>query len=167
MKNQEINNRIEKLEAELAELKNQVNAKPEQLEAPYWVPDKDDHYYYVDEVGDVCGTNYEERQSDRWNVYCGNAFITEKEAELARDKQVLITEILRWKSKHDPESFDKEFILYEDKEKFLLILDCSENKIIADYAYILLPLSPVGYFTARDIAISCIEHFGDRLRLLI
>ncbi len=78
MNKQELNNRIEQLEKELAQLKVMAT-KPDAVEL--WVPREHIIYYYTNGSGRIYRTFNENTSNDTYLINHNNIFQTEKQAE--------------------------------------------------------------------------------------
>lgn len=82
-------NRIEELEKELLELKEQVKSEQE-------FPQDDDEYWYIDDEVSVFSTTYENHYMDRCRQTIGNVFKAEEQAEFAVEKLKVEAELRKF-----------------------------------------------------------------------
>ena len=98
MTNEELQQRIERLEQEIINLKlkfaeSKAENKPYEVE----VPEDIDHYYYVDELGEVHSIGEKINYYDFEKVYQrGLAFETREEAEQFDKERILIKKLKDW-----------------------------------------------------------------------
>lgn len=83
MNKQELQNKIEDLEKQLAEVKEQVNSVGiERIKKGIrQMPIRGDWYWYVDSYGIVTQAKWRDKEADLFRFNTGNCFKTEKEAE--------------------------------------------------------------------------------------
>lgn len=83
MNKQELQNKIEDLEKQLAELKEQVNSPEFEgiKKGVRQMPEYDERYYYIDDSGVIISTPWYGTDSDIFRFNTGNCFKTEQEAE--------------------------------------------------------------------------------------
>ena len=85
MNKNEIKNRIEEVEKELAQLRQDL----EKEEKGIWKPDEDEceDYYYIDESGDTYETYHASSRIDYEHIEFGNYYKTEEEAKYQANVQ--------------------------------------------------------------------------------
>lgn len=145
--------RIEKIEAELAELK--ANIKQEKK--PRF--EVGDVYFGISLDGWVIPVEWAENTVDKHRLAIGNAYKTIAEAERARDRLLLIQELRKFSEWYEPTfAGDCEYTFYYvARLKAWLVTSC--------YSYFECP--PWGFFKDEATTIAAIEKFKDRLHLFL
>ena len=146
---QELKDKIAKLESKIEE--EEVNE--------VWKPKDDEFYCYMTSDGGISGCDWDNDTTDKYRYMIGNCFKTEKEAEKARDKLILIADLKRFAEENNEGKFNwsnneqwKYCIFYDYKVAGLRI---TTNSYVKDA---ILP-----YFTSKEIAQKAIDTFKDRL----
>lgn len=159
MTNEELQQKVKRLEEEIINLKLKLEEKkPYEVE----VPENIENYYYVDEGGDIKRAFI---FNETWvkKVYQnGLIFKTEEEAEKYDKERILLFKMHKWEEEHNggwtPNWNDcnetKYFIIFDKLYKTFKI-DC--------YARI-KPFSKLPYFKSEELAKRFIEEFGDEIK---
>ena len=158
MTNEELQQKVKRLEEEIINLKLKLEEKkPYEVE----VPEDIDDYYVLDEYGKVYSLkgftmNYKRCQYER-----GLAFKTREEAEQFKKEQILLFKLHKWAEEHNGDwtpnwndcNETKYFIIFDKLYKTFKI-DC--------YARI-KPFSKLPYFKSEKIGQQFIEEFVDEI----
>ena len=83
MNKKELQNKIEDLEKQLAEVKEQVNSiEDEEIKnCVRWKPERTELYYFIDNDGDILSETWEDYSNEKFRFNTGNCFKTEQEAK--------------------------------------------------------------------------------------
>lgn len=156
--------KIEQLEKRIAELEGN---KAKAVESPFWMPKEEKQgLYYVGTWGDIEWSNYERTSSgDNELITIGNYFETEELAQRHVDKLKLLEEIKQWRGKHDPKSFKLDWNDWK-VEKWELYYDHEDCHFRA-HPYGSMQTVQAINFSSKVIVHLFIDHFGDRLNLLL
>lgn len=159
---QELTKRIENSQAEIDELKKELEKlqkKPYEIRYP---EDGADVYYIDDCTGDI-----EKRTFDPYNDYnkclyeSGLLFDTEEEAEQFKREQTLIKKIKCWAKEQQGDwkldwsenTLKYDIYCYYGIEKELKISD----------VYYINDIKKLPYFKSKEITRACIDEFGDEI----
>ena len=164
MTNKELQQQIEQLEQQIKDLKVKLEEECFLPYVPYEVevPEDIDHYYYVDEGGDIKRAFI---FNETWveKVYQnGLIFKTEEEAEKYYKERILLFKMHKWAEEHNegwPPNWEdikeeKWSVMYDDKNK--------ELETYVNYKkqdFLKLP-----YFKSEEIAQQFIEEFGEEIK---
>lgn len=124
-----------------------------------WKPEYGDWYWYISSDGQVDNCEWENDRIDRGRYSMGNCFRTREEAEFAREKQKIKTELQRYADEHnDPEKleWDKEEIHYDIVFEYK---DGHKKGLGAQPAFTFRGMDCV-YFTSKGIADVAIQTIG-------
>lgn len=156
-----------KLEKEIEELKKRVAEleanKAKAVELPFWMPEEGQATYYLDSIGGDWQATYSHNGTHQ-ELLIGNYFKTKKLAQRHVDKLKLLEEIKQWRGKHDPESFKLGTDGQGDRMELVFDTQASQWDWLHTSTY-KRPLSI--FFSTPETAQDCIDHFGDRLDLLL
>lgn len=134
-------NRIEELEKELLELKEQVKEQQE-------FPQSGERYWYSNGGGMVNSCFWKSEQFDLNRYRIGNMFKTEKEAEFAVEKLKVETELRKFSQPF--KSMTDNFIIVFDRETYKLGVK----------AVIFSDIQGTIYFNSTTVAEEAIESVG-------
>jgi hypothetical protein len=150
--------KIKKLEAELEELKKEIQGNKN------WKPKYEEIYWYVDDCGDAYTSTWEDRNTDKGRWEIENVFKTEPKAKEASEKQKIRIELERFAKENNEEidwtdySQEKYYIFYDyDNKKFDVISMARGWQHINQI-----------FFTDGEVALKAIETIGEeRLKKLL
>lgn len=155
-------NKIEQLEKELAEMKQKLD-KLNKLTRIAPPPNSD--YYAIDDDGTFFESVWTNDETDKLRLSIGNVFETEKEVRLALEKLKLLTEIKQWRKMHDPDGFDPDWSDYE-VPKYIMKYDFVYKEWGYDVTHNVIHINSF-YLSSENNAESFLEYFGNRLDLLL
>ena len=127
-------------------------------------------YWCIDSDGSILRCNdYHNDASDA--LYAnGNYYRSEREAEHARDTQVLMNQIQRWRDCHDPVVLD-----WSDcnQDKYMFWYDHHLKRVLSTFFFVSQTLNAT-YFSSCDLAKQCLaateedytQTYGERLKAL-
>lgn len=161
MTNEELERKIKRLEEQIKDLKIKLAEKAEKKPYEVKVPEDIDHYYYVDELGEVHSIGEKINYYDFEKVYQrGLAFETREEAEQFDKERILIKKLKDWAKKYNggwtvnwEESEDKFYIDYHHGSK------CFQVKI----AWHANTFHKLPYFKSEKIGQQFIEEFVEEI----
>ena len=148
-----IKEKIERLEKELQELKEQVaNQEQAKNKTPIgWVPEKGEDYHFIDCDGDI-GSETNNTEWDDRVIKHYKVFQTEEEAEFYAEKMKVIREL---------EKFAREFVYCE--ENWAIAWDYPEGEIC--YTFTIFMDINLIYFENKEKAQEAIQAVGeDRIK---
>lgn len=132
-------------------------------------PNENERYFYISSDGTIQYTIFDSYHiPDKNRILIGNFFKTKEEAEKASEKLKLIEEIRMWRVENDPDSFkldwqnfqQNKYNIYERRSfYFPPKLEVGGTCSARDFCQI--------YFSSERTAKDALEHFGDRLNLLL
>ena len=160
MTNEELEQKVKRLEEQIKDLKVKLEEKVENKPYEVEVPEDIDRYYYVDELGDINLVGDTFHETDYEGLYLrGLAFKTREEAEQFDKERILINKFKDWAKKYN-ESWTphenntvKFYIIYRNSDKTLDVNWCSGIR-----NFFKLP-----YFKSKRLAQQFIEAFGDEI----
>lgn len=135
-----------------------VNQKVAEAKPRIWKPEYGEGYHYIDGSGSIYSAIWFNIRIDngRWNL--GNVFKTQKEAEFAREKQKIKTELQRYADEHnDPNKIEW------DGENVYCSIGYSVDKDDLDTAFA-FNIRRIGniYFTSEEIAEDAANEVGTK-----
>lgn len=153
MNKNEIKNRIEEVEKELAQLRSDLEKEDKGI----WKPDEDEceDYYYIDESGDIIKTYHSGVSVDYALIDFVNYYKTQEEAE-HQAKVQKYTNLFR---KYVEEHSDKLDWNSEDI-KYYMYYNSTYNSIEYDYTYHIISQGTV-YASSRQILEDAVEFVGE------
>lgn len=161
MINEELQQQIEQLEQQIKDLKVKLEKKVEKKPYEVEVPEDINHYYYVDEGGDIKRAFI---FNETWveKVYQnGLIFKTEEEAEKYHKERELLFKLHKWAEEHNEgwypnwEVSDDKFYIYyfRNTESFCVGSDWNCNTF-----------NKLPYFKSEELAREFVEEFGDEIK---
>lgn len=89
---------MEELLKELAEIKAKVagiekKIEEKKAETGRWKPEEGDKYWFINDIGDICKSAWDNVNIDRKRYLIGNCYQTEEECKFAIEKLKVITEL--------------------------------------------------------------------------
>ena len=159
MTNEELQQKVKRLEEEIINLKLKLEEKkPYEVE----VPEDIENYYYVDELGEVHSIGEKINYYDFEKVYQrGLAFKTREEAEQFDKERILINRAKDWAKKYN-EGWTPNWD--ESGEKYSIEYDNSLGNLEFDSYYVLNLFSKLPYFKSEEIARQFIEEFKEEIK---
>ena len=159
---QELSDKIEKSQAEINELKKELD---ELREKPYEISypnDREKIYYISHYFGQVKEWGFNiSSEADKCLYDIGLYFDTKEEAEQFKREQTLIKKIKCWTKEQQgdwkPDWSDL------NKRKYYVEIDRSSKTTNCDWSWDHDKLSKLPYFKSKEIAQACIDEFGDEL----
>ena len=121
-----------------------------------WKPEYGDWYWYISSDGQVDNCEWVNGPMDLGRYAMGNCFRTREEAEFAREKQKIKTELQRYADEHnDP-----------NKEKwdginlhYTIRYDVGDEALTKSSSYVVQNINDI-YFTSEDVVKNSIDHIG-------
>ena len=158
---QELTERIEKSQAEIDELKKEL----EKLQKnPYEIsyPEDGTEMYYIDDyTGELEGKTFDICDDYDKRLYeIGLLFYTEEEVEQFIKEQTLIKKIKCWAKEQQG---DLKFDLDERIAKYDIYYSGAEKKLKIFVAHTVTEFKKLPYFKSYEIAQACIDEFGDEI----
>ena len=159
---QELTERIEKSQAEIDELKKELE---ELQDKPYKIsyPEDGADVYYIDD----CTGDIEKRTFDPYNDYnkclyeSGLLFDTKEEAKQFEREQTLIKKIKCYAKEQQgdwqPDWKD------ENQRKYYIEIEQYNKIVICNWYWTHDKLPKFPYFKSKEIAQACIDEFGDEI----
>ncbi len=159
---QELTERIEKSQAEIDELKKELEKlqkKPYEISYP---EDGTEMYYIDDYTGELEGKTFDICDDYDKRLYeIGLLFYTEEEVEQFIKEQTLIKKIKCWAKEQQgdwkPDWSDK------NQRKYCVDVDRFNKEIIYDWHREHDKLPKLPFFKSEGIAQACIDEFGDEI----
>lgn len=157
---QELTKRIENSQAELDELKKELEElqdKPYEISYPIGYALK----WYLDDYASVTSYQYNNTAVDRVFYESGLLFDTKEEAEQFKREQTLIKKIKCWAKEQQgdwqPDWRDL------NQRKYYIEIDRSNKNIVCDWSWEYDKLSKLPCFKSQEILKACIDEFGDEI----
>lgn len=169
MNYKELEQEVKRLEEQITELRSKIlesNAKLKSIpNRPYEVevPEDIDHYYYVDELGEVHSIGEKLNYYDFEKAYLrGLAFKTREEAEQFDKERILINKMEDWAKKHTgdwtPDWNDDDETIYEVQIDRFPMYGCDSPLVINEVEEV-RSVSIFPYFYSRETAREFIDEF--------
>lgn len=166
MTNEELEQKVKRLEEQLTELRFKILESKGGL-IPYnpyevEVPEDVDGYVYINNLGNIYGLNTLTIGECEKIYKRGLAFKTREEAEQFDKERILLFKMHKWAEEHngdwtpDWKDFDegKSSVIYDNKHK--------KFKTIENYYY--QEIIKLPYFKSEKLAQQFIEEFGDEIK---
>lgn len=157
---QELTKRIENSQAEIDELKKELEElqdKPYEISYPIGYK----LMWYLDDYASVTSYQYNNTAIDRVFYESGLLFDTKEEAEQFKRERALIKKIKCWAKEQqgdwEPDWSDK------NQRKFSVDLDHFNKETIYDWCWGHDKFSKLPYFKSYEITQACIDKFGDEI----
>ena len=151
--NMDTNKKIELLEKEIAELKEELSKQDSEKSLATWIPKKDDNYWYIRGNGKANSATYDNDSFDKNLYVIGNYFQTKEDAEFEIERLKVIAELKRF----GKDKFKK------GTENCFLFYDTNNNKLcihLGSYA-----ITASIFFNSKEIAEQAIKTVGvDRIK---
>ena len=163
MNYKELEQEVKRLEEQITELKSKIlEGKARKKPYKVRVPEDIEHYYYVDELGEVHSIGEKLNYYDFEKAYLrGLAFKTKEEAEQFDKERILINKLKNWAEEHNKgwipdwkDCYDKFYITYHHGLDWFKI--CSNMRANA--------FNKLPYFKSEELAREFIEQFGDEIK---
>ena len=159
---QELTERIENSQAELDELKQELEKlqkKPYEISYP---KDGEKIYYISHYFGQVKEWGFNiSNEADKYLYDIGLYFDTKEEAEQFKRERALIKKIKCWAKEQQG---DWEFYLGKDTIKYDIYYSETEKKLKTFfYMCAINDIKKLPYFKSKEIAQACIDEFGDEI----
>ena len=159
---QELTERIEKSQAEIDELKQELEKLQKK---PYEIsyPEHNKIVFYIDDyLGGFKERTFDITDSCDKRVYgMGLYFDTLEEAEQFKREQTLIKKIKCW-TREQQGDWEPDWS-NTNQRKFCVDVDRFNKKTICDWCWGHDELSKLPYFKSKEIAQACIDEFGDEI----
>ena len=156
-----IEKKIKDAEEDLAAARLELEMyKQKQESNEPWKPEKGQEYYCVLGDGAVANFKWQVVKPDLFRFSQGNCFKTRAKAEKHRDKLILIAELKEFAGYWKPDWYDNSQV------KYCLYYCHEEDQWLTDNCVSTKEVGQI-YFNTLDRAQEAIEHFGDRLNLLL
>ena len=160
MTNEELQQKVKRLEEEIINLKLKLEEKkPYEVE----VPENIENYYYVSESGDINLVEDVFHDIDYEGLYLrGLAFKTREEAEKFDKERILINKLKDWAKKYNGDWTPNWNDYKEEKWTVMYHNECEEFEIYGNYRY--REFLKLPYFESEEIAELFIKEFGDEIK---
>lgn len=159
---QELTERIEKSQAEIDELKEELEKlRKKPYEISY--PNNETEVYCIDDYyGDIVRRKYDAFDKNYKNLYdTGLYFDTKEEAEQFLKEQTLIKKIKCY-SKEQQGDWEPDWRDLNQR-KYYIEIDRSNKNIVCDWSWEYDKLSKLPCFKSQEILKACIDEFGDEI----
>lgn len=160
MTNIELQQQIEQLEQQIKDLKVKLESKVEKEPYEVEVPDDIDHYYYVDEGGDIKRAFI---FNETWveKVYQnGLIFKNEEEAEKYYKERILLFKMHKWAEEYNGDWTPD----WEDCErKFYITYQMEYGEFNKSWCVNYKQFTKLPYLKSEEIADQFIEEFGEEI----
>ena len=158
MTNEELQQKVKRLEEEIINLKLKLEEKkPYEVE----VPENIENYYYVDEGGDIKRAFI---FNETWvkKVYQnGLIFKTEEEAEKYDKERILLFKMHKWAEEHNGNWTPK----WEGNGvKWHVVYETDRNILKINWCVCCRQFTKLPYFKSEEIAELFIKEFGDEIK---
>lgn len=156
---QELTERIENSQAEIDELKKELEKlqkKPYKISYPIGYA----LMWYLDDCASVTSYQYYNTAVDRVFYESGLLFDTKEEAEQFLKEQTLIKKIKCWTKEQQG---DWKFDFGKDTIKYDIYYSGAEKKLKIFVARTVTEFKKLPYFKSYEIAQACINEFGDEI----
>lgn len=161
MINEELKQQIEQLEQQIKDLKVKLESNVEKEPYEVEVPEDIDHYYYVDEGGDIKRAFI---FNETWveKVYRnGLIFKTEEEAEKYYKERILLFKMHKWAEEHNGDWTPD----WEDCErKFYITYQMEYGEFNISWCVNYKQFTKLPYLKSEELAEQFIEEFGEEIK---
>lgn len=163
MTNEELEQKVKRLEEELTEvrielLERKAEKKPYEVE----VPEDIDDYYFSDKYGEIYTLDGFSTEFVRSHYQRGLAFKTVEEAEKYDKERMLLFKLHKWAEEHNEGWFPdwEDF----DEEKCTVMYDNADEKLDIYETYFYRDFTKLPVFKSEEIAEQFIEEFGEEIK---
>lgn len=162
MTNEELQQKVKRLEEEIINLKLKLEGKVEKKAYEVEVPEDIDDYYVLDGYGKVYSLKGFSMNYIRCQYERGLAFKTREQAEQFKKEQILLLKLHKWAEEHNggwtPNWSDF------DEEKYTVRYDYEDNRFVIFYSHSYKEFSKLPCFISRDLAEQFIKEFGEEIK---
>lgn len=159
MTNEELQQKVKRLEEEIINLKLKLEEKkPYEVEVPKDVGDN----YFIGEYGNIYSLEGCNMNLARIQYRLGLAFKTEEEAEQHLKESILLFKLRKWAEEHNEGWTPNWYDYKEEKWTVMYHNECEEFEIYENYRY--REFLKLPYFESEEIAELFIKEFGDEIK---
>ena len=159
---QELTERIENSQAEIDELKKELEKlqkKPYKISYP---KDGAEVYYFDDYTGELEKRLFDiDHSYDKYLYEIGLSFQTEQQAEQFKREQTLIKKIKCW-AKEQQGDWEPDWS-NESQYKFTVDYSGLFEELCVRDSTVAIRFNSLPYFKSEEIALACIDEFGDEI----
>ena len=169
MNYKELEQEVKRLEEQITELRSKIlesNAKLKSIpNRPYEVevPEDIDHYYYVDELGEVHSIGEKLNYYDFEKAYLrGLAFKTREEAEQFDKERILLFKLHKWAEEHNG-GWTPNWNDFEEKQ-YYVVYDYEDKQFYVRFEHYSETFTKLPYLKSYNLAEQFIKEFGDEIK---
>jgi hypothetical protein len=96
---EELLKELEELKQKIADIENKIAKK--KVETGRWKPEEGDTYWFINDIGDICKSTWDNVNTDRKRYLIGNCYQTKEECEFAKEKLKVIAELKEYAEPKD------------------------------------------------------------------
>lgn len=165
MNYKELEQEVKRLEEQITELKSKIlEGKARKKPYKVRVPEDIEHYYYVDELGEVHSIGEKLNYYDFEKAYLrGLAFKTKEEAEQFDKERILINKLKKWVEEHNDGWVPDWSDINENKYYIYYDHSMGSERLRIDLCWISEKFSKLPYFKTIEIARECVDLFGNEI----
>jgi hypothetical protein len=163
MTNEELQQEVERLEEQLAELRikileSKTEEKPYKVELPADIGD----YYTLDVYGAVYYLEDFSMNFVRCRYERGLVFETRKEAEKYDKERILLFKLHKWAAEHNG-GWTPNWNDFEEKQ-YYVVYDYEDKRFYIRYEHYSETFTKLPYFKSYNLVNQFIEEFGDEIK---
>jgi hypothetical protein len=124
------------------------------VETGRWKPEEGDTYWFINDIGDICKSTWDNVNTDRKRYLIGNCYQTKEECEFAREKLKVIAELKEYAEPKDRawDGKNSHYFFYYD-------YDYTERKVNIDWTT--MAKQNEIYFESKEKARQAMEEVGE------
>jgi hypothetical protein len=147
---EETKQKIAEIGKKIEDIENKIAKK--KVETGRWKPEEGDTYWFINDIGDICKSTWDNVNTDRKRYLIGNCYQTKEECEFAREKLKVIAELKAYK---EPKSrvWDGRNVHYH------IYYNCNMEKV--DIGGVQVVKQNEIYFESREKAQQAIDAIGE------
>ena len=166
MTNEELEQKVKRLEEQLTELRFKILESKGGL-IPYnpyevEVPEDVDGYVYINNVGNIYNLNTFTISECEKIYKRGLAFKTEKEAEQFDKERILLFKMHKWAEEHNG-GWTPNWDDYEEKQ-YYVVYDYEDKQFYVRYEHYSETFTKLPYFKSYNLAEQFIKEFGEEIK---
>lgn len=121
-----------------------------------WDLEGGDKYYYIDEYGDISDSRIGNDSFEGAKFSIGNVFLTEEDAEFARERLKVIAELKKYAKEFSYEEWRS-----ANTQKYYLYYNWTNDEVNTDYNYLLSYGNQLLLFESGEKAQEAIDAVGE------
>lgn len=154
---EELQSKIETLETELSEIKQELEQR--EVKTGRWKPDDGECYFYINDYGEVRENHWINNAIDKMRFRIGNVFESSKEAKFQVERLKVVAELKEY-SRDFRFAKARDFVKFtNDGNNWGIFWNYVSDEIA--YVWGIIHQYPMLYFPSKEVAKQAIEAIGE------